>query len=109
MPIISMFYGVIVYMYFYDNKKHNIPHIHVEYAEYTAVVSIADGQILDGSLPKNKQKLVDAWLEIHREEVMSDWNLAVRGLPIEKIEPLQELKGSGSIYFKSSHSATSLH
>ena len=89
MPIISMFYGVIVYMYFYDNQKHHLPHVHVEYAEYTAVISIADGQILDGSLPKNKQKLVDAWLEIHREEVMSDWNLAVRGLPIEKIEPLR--------------------
>jgi len=27
MPAISMFYGVIIYMYFYDNKKHKLPHI----------------------------------------------------------------------------------
>lgn len=89
MPIISMFYGVVVYMFFYDTQKHHLPHIHVEYAEYTAVVGIDDGVILDGHLPNNKMKLVQAWLEIHREEVMADWNLAVRGMPLAKIDPLR--------------------
>lgn len=89
MPIISMFYGVIVYMFFYDTQKHNLPHIHVEYAEHTAVIGIEEGELLEGSLPSKKMKLVQAWLEIHREEVMADWSLAVRGLPIEKIDPLR--------------------
>jgi hypothetical protein len=39
--------------------------------------------------PCNKMKLVQAWLEIHREEIAADWSLAVRGLPIEKIKPLE--------------------
>ena len=51
MPSISMFYGVIIYMYFFDNRKHARPHIHAEYAEHQVVLSIDDGTILDGSLP----------------------------------------------------------
>ena len=89
MPIISTFYGVIVYMFFYDNKKHHLPHIHVEYAEHTAIIGIEDGVCLEGALPRKEMKLVQAWLEIHRDEVMADWSLAVRGLPIEKIDPLR--------------------
>lgn len=89
MPIISMFYGVVVYMYFYDVQKHHKPHVHVEYAEFTAVIAIEDGDLLEGDLPRNKMKLVQAWLEIHREAVMADWNLAVRGLPPQKIRPLE--------------------
>lgn len=49
MPIISMFYGVVVYMYLYDVQKHSKPHIHVEYAEFTAVLSIEDGTSLKES------------------------------------------------------------
>ena len=89
MPILAMFYGVVVYMYFYDTQKHNLPHFHIEYAEYTAVIAIETGDILDGNFPRNKMKLVQAWLEIHREEIMADWTLAVRGLPVQKIKPLE--------------------
>jgi len=89
MPIISMFYGIIVYMYFYDNKRHNMPHFHVEYAEHTAVVSIDDGVILEGALPGNKMKLVAAWAEIHREDLLADWKLAVHGQPTATIKPLE--------------------
>lgn len=88
MPVLSMFYGIVVYMYFYDNKQHQLPHFHVEYGEQAAVVSIADGSVLAGGLQCNKMKLVEAWLEIHREELLADWNLAVRGIPPEKIRPL---------------------
>lgn len=89
MPTISMFYGIIILMYFYDNKKHSIPHIHAEYAEYVASISIEDGKILSGQLPAKKLKLVAAWVEIHREELLADWKLAVAGEPIFKIEPLR--------------------
>jgi hypothetical protein len=89
MPIISMFYGIIVYMYLYDTKRHNKPHFHVEYAEHTAVISIDGGEILEGSLPPNKMKLVAAWAEIHREDLMADWKLAVNGQPAAAIKPLE--------------------
>jgi len=54
MAIISMFYGIIISMYYLDNKKHNFPHIHVKYQDEEAVISILDGELLDGTL-KNKQ------------------------------------------------------
>ena len=63
MPAISMFYGIIVYMYFLDNKQHKVPHIHAKYQEYESVVSIPDGEALEGTLPKPKMKLLQAWIE----------------------------------------------
>ena len=48
-----------------------------------------DGEILQGDLPRAKMKLVQAWLEIHREDPVADWNLAVQGLPPQRIKPLE--------------------
>jgi hypothetical protein len=76
-------------MYFYDTKRHNKPHFHVEYAEHTAVISIEDGEILEGFLPVKKMKLVAAWAEIHNEDLMADWKLAVNGKPTVSIKPLE--------------------
>jgi hypothetical protein len=89
MPVISMFYGIIVRMFFMDNKEHKLPHIHIEYAEYTAVINITDGNILSGDFPSSKLKLVQAWIEIHKDELMADWKLAVSGQPVFKIEALK--------------------
>jgi len=58
MPVVSAFYGLIVMMFFFDNKKHHLPHVHVKYQEHEAVFSIPDGKLLEGSLPNNKEKLV---------------------------------------------------
>ena len=57
MPAISMFYGIIIYMYFYDNKKHKLPHIHVQYQEDEIILSIPDGDILEGNLKSNSLRL----------------------------------------------------
>ncbi|MCB2263573.1 MAG: DUF4160 domain-containing protein [Candidatus Thiosymbion ectosymbiont of Robbea hypermnestra] len=89
MPTISMFYGILILMYFYDNKKHNRPHIHAEYGEYEASIAIEDGAVLSGRLPPTKLKLVQAWIEIHREDLMVNWRLAVAGEPVFKIDPLR--------------------
>ena len=89
MPTISMFYGILILMYFYDDKKHKMPHIHAEYSEYTASIAITDGTVLNGSLPSNKMKLVQAWIEIHKENLLANWKLAVAGEPVFKIAPLR--------------------
>lgn len=89
MPAISMFYGIIIYIYFFDNKKHNKPHIHAEYAEYKATFSIQNGDLLDGKLPSKKIKMVQAWIAIHEEELMADWKLAVEGKEVFSIDPLK--------------------
>jgi hypothetical protein len=89
MPVISMFYGLIVSMFFVDRKRHKLPHVHVRYQDEEAVFSIPQGRLLEGSLPKAKVRLVQAWIEIHREELMADWSLAVEGQPVFKIDPLR--------------------
>jgi shikimate kinase len=72
MAVISMFYGIIVSMYFLDNRQHHVPHIHVKYQEQEAVISIPQGELLEGELKPNKMKLLQAWVEIHQEELMAD-------------------------------------
>lgn len=88
MPTISMFYGIIIRMFFRDDEKHKLPHIHAEYQGQIGVYSIPEGELLAGSLPNNKQKLVIAWIEIRKEELMADWNLAVNGQKIFTIRGL---------------------
>lgn len=89
MAIISMFYGIIISMYYLDTRKHHVPHIHVKYQDQEAVISIPDGELLEGELKANKMKLVLAWIEIHRDELMADWDLASSGENVFKIDPLK--------------------
>jgi len=89
MPVISMFYGIIVSLYFADNKRHKKPHIHARFQDDEAVVSIPDGKILEGQLPPTKMRLLVAWIEIHKDELLADWKLAASGQQPYKIEPLR--------------------
>lgn len=88
MPTISMFYGILVYMYFNDNERHGKPHIHVRYQNSKAVVSIPEGDVLAGALPPAKMRLLLAWIELRKDELMADWELAVNGEEPYKIKPL---------------------
>ncbi len=89
MPSISTFYGIIIYMYFMDNRQHKLPHIHVKYQGDEVVVSIPEGDVLEGNIPAPKMKLLQAWIEIHKDELIADWELAVSGELPYKIEPLR--------------------
>jgi len=84
-----MFYGIIIYLYYYDNKQHKTPHIHAKYQSEEIVLSIPEGSVLEGSIPPNKLKLVQAWIEIHQEELLADWYLAVTGEQVFKIDGLK--------------------
>ena len=88
MPTISVFYGIIIRMFLIDNKHHHLPHIHAKYAEFEASIGIGDGEILSGELPRKQLRLVQAWIELHRDELMADWELAVSGENPYKIAPL---------------------
>ena len=76
-------------MFFFDTDRHKKPHIHAEYQGQVAVYSIPDGELLTGELPNKKNKLVLAWIEIHQEDLMADWQLAANGqnpFPIRGLE-----------------------
>ncbi|MEO5335246.1 MAG: DUF4160 domain-containing protein [Magnetococcus sp. YQC-5] len=89
MPVVSMFYGLIIRIFFFDAKRHHVPHLHAEYGEMNAVFGIEDGEILAGELPRAKTRLVQAWIELHRDELMADWKLAMEGHPLFPIDPLK--------------------
>ena len=57
MPTISMFYGILIRMFFYDTERHHVPHIHAEYQGQVAVYSIPDGTVLAGDLPPKKTQV----------------------------------------------------
>ena len=89
MAVISMFYGIIVSMYYFDNRRHHLPHIHIRCQGDEAIFSIPAGELLEGAIAKNKQKLLQAWIEIHQDELMADWELAINGEQIFNIDPLR--------------------
>lgn len=88
MPILSVFYGIIVRMYFFDNQQHHLPHIHVEYQGNRAVFGIDSAELMEGTLPRKQLRLVQAWIELHREELAADWQLAANGEEPVRIAPL---------------------
>jgi uncharacterized protein DUF4160 len=88
-PILSMFYGIVVRMYFFDDKQHRAPHIHAACSGDEAVFAIVTGEVLAGQLASGKMRLVQAWIEIHRDELLADWQLAVNGEEVFKIDPLK--------------------
>ena len=83
-----MFFGIIIRMY-YAPKEHNPPHIHVYYQDSIAVINILDSDLMQGTLPPKQFRLVVAWIEIHKEELMADWELCQNGEKPFSIEPLR--------------------
>ncbi len=88
MPTLSMFFGLIIRMY-YAPKEHNPPHVHVYYQEYSATVDITTCDILQGKLSSKQLRLIAAWIEIHREELLANWALCQNGEKPFPIEPLK--------------------
>ena len=88
MPVLSMFYGIIIRMQSEKGGKHHVPHIHVICGDDESVFSL-DGEKLEGTIQNSKMKLVAAWIEIHKEELRSDWKLLEEGEQPFKIEPLK--------------------
>jgi hypothetical protein len=88
MPTVSMFYGIFVRMYYAPNE-HPPAHFHAYYAEYKAKVDIKTCEIISGNLPNKQTKIVLAWAELHKEELLKDWELVMNGEEPFQITPLQ--------------------
>ena len=84
MPQISFFYGIVILMNFADYAP---AHFHAWYGDFKVIVSIKDG-VVKGEMPGRALKMILEWLEIHREELLSNWGKAQNGMPLDKIEPL---------------------
>jgi len=85
MPIISEFYGIKIMMFW---NEHMPPHFHAEYGDNKILVGIQSGTVIKGIFPFKQLKLVLAWCEIHNQELMNNWDNAVKHESIDKINPL---------------------
>jgi Domain of unknown function (DUF4160) len=78
MPTISMFYGIIILMFFEIKEKHHLPHIHIRYQGYRASVAIEDATLLAGELPPRQLRMVQVWVDLHRESCLRIGSLPKR-------------------------------
>jgi len=85
LPEISLFFGIRVTINYND---HVPPHFHAEYNGNKVLVDIINCKVLKGYLPKRQLKLILAWTEIHKDELMQNWELARNQQPLYRIAPL---------------------
>jgi len=85
MAEISRFYGIIISMF---GSEHNPPHFHIKYGHYKALYTIKNG-VIKGEIPISVLKKVNDWVEIHKEELIQNWDLLQSGGNVNKVEPLK--------------------
>ena len=89
MPELSRFFGFIIRMYMEADGPHQLPHFHAYYQNDVAVVGLDPIDIIAGSLPRPQRRLVEAWAELHQQELIADWDRLQEGespLPIAPLE-----------------------
>lgn len=86
MPTISMFFGILIRMY-YDN--HNPPHFHAIYGKYEAQITIDTLDVIQGTLPRRALAMTIEWAQQHKDELRHDWKMAELHHPLIKIRPLE--------------------
>ncbi len=86
MPVISRFFGVVVYMNLAD---HAPPHFHARYGDREAMIGIDPPLVLRGDLPPRVTGMVIEWATRHRDALLEDWRLACSHSPLRPIEPLE--------------------
>ncbi len=88
MPTISMFFGIVIRMYL-GKKEHNPPHFHAYYQGAKGIFDIHSCEMIEGDIPKKQVKLIEAWAELRKDELLADWELAQSGELPYKIDPLR--------------------
>jgi hypothetical protein len=89
MPEIARFYGIIIRMFAEPGAPHHQPHFHAYYQNFAAVINIDDLGIIGGSLPQRERRLVEAWAELHQNELLDNWHRLQSGQLPYKIAPLR--------------------
>ena len=84
MPEVSSFYGIAIYMYM---SEHNSPHFHIKYQYYEAIMTI-DG-VVTGTLPRRALNMVYEWVDLHKDELLANWERMEKKETLMKIDPLK--------------------
>ena len=89
MPELSRFFGIIIRMYLEAGMQHHTPHFHAYYQDDAGVFSIMPIELIAGNLQRKQRRLVEAWAELHVDELINDWKLLQSGHLPKPIEPLK--------------------
>ncbi|PYJ44763.1 MAG: DUF4160 domain-containing protein [Verrucomicrobia bacterium] len=76
-------------MFSEPSERHHVPHFHAYYQDDVAVFSISPIAVLGGSISQRQQRLVEAWAELHQEELLADWDMLRSGKKPARVEPLR--------------------
>ncbi len=87
MPRVSSFHGIDIYLYHDEAEHQNRPHFHARYAEHKASIAV-DGDVLGGQLPVRQLHLVRKWADLHRDELLTNWQRARSSEELASIDPL---------------------
>jgi hypothetical protein len=85
MPELSRFLGIVIGMFY---REHGVAHFHAVYGEYEISVEVETGRV-HGQFPPRALKLVLEWSELHKSELLANWELAKQGQPLNRIAPLE--------------------
>lgn len=85
MPVISRFFGILIYMYW---KDHAPPHFHAKYADQEITVEIKTGKV-NGAMSRRGLRMVQEWRELHINELLDDWSRAENKKELNRIDPLE--------------------
>ena len=88
MPELSRFYGIIIRMYVETGGQHQRSHFHAYYGDDVAIYALSPIELIAGSLPRRQRRLVEAWAELHEDELLADWQLLQSGQVSLPIAPL---------------------
>ena len=88
MPLISSFYGILIYLYHEKGTQHSVSHVHAKYNDYEMSIDF-DGNILAGELPRKQTKLVEAWVLLHTDELRASWTAYRNDGELIKIKGLE--------------------
>ncbi len=86
MPTISIFYGIMIQMFWND---HAPPHFHARYGEHKGTININTLKMIEGNLPRRALNLILDWAELNQKELLVDWDLCMKQQSPNKIEPLR--------------------
>ncbi len=89
MPELSRFFGIIIRMYMEVGAPHHLPHFHAYYQDDVAIFSLDPVELIAGGVPRRQRRLVEAWAELHQEELLADWTLLQAGELPSPIDPLE--------------------
>jgi hypothetical protein len=88
-PEICRFFGIVIRMFAEPGAPHHLPHFHAYCQNAMAVFGIDPVDLIGGSLPQKERRLVEAWAEMHRGELIEDWERLQAGRPPFKIASLR--------------------